>query len=93
MIKIDICNVTKIFISNKFCAFKLCIHDRILKKCITVSTKSFSSTTDFQKIFLDQHIMISEGSCDTEVMAADISFDVTEINYLLKYIKILFFLF
>ncbi len=32
--------------------------------------------------------MISKGPCDTEVMAADISFDVTEINYLLKYIKI-----
>uniref|UniRef100_A0A671PPX6 Tight junction protein ZO-2-like n=1 Tax=Sinocyclocheilus anshuiensis TaxID=1608454 RepID=A0A671PPX6_9TELE len=39
--------------------------------------------------FLDQHIgMISEGSCGTEVMAADISFDVTGINYLLKYIEI-----
>ncbi len=37
--------------------------------------------------------MISEGSCDTEVMAADISFDITEINYLLKYIKIYIFLF
>ncbi len=34
-------------VSNKCCSFDLSIHQRILKKCITVSTKIKSSTNDF----------------------------------------------
>ncbi len=32
--------------------------------------------------------MISEGSCDTEVMMLKIQLCITEINYILKYIQI-----
>ncbi|MDN8907574.1 hypothetical protein Q0O77_14770, partial [Staphylococcus aureus] len=37
----------KISISNKCCSFELSIHQRILKKSTTVSTKILSSTTVF----------------------------------------------
>uniref|UniRef100_A0A673FTH7 Hyaluronidase n=1 Tax=Sinocyclocheilus rhinocerous TaxID=307959 RepID=A0A673FTH7_9TELE len=36
------------YFSNKCCSFELYIHQRILKKCIMVSTKLLSSTTAFK---------------------------------------------
>ncbi len=60
-----------------------------------VFTKIKSSTSVFninnQKMFLEQQIMISEGSYDTddyEVMMLTIQLCITEINYILKYIQI-----
>jgi len=43
----------KISISNKGCSFELAIHQRILRKCITVSTKNIQ--------LFQQQMIILEG--------------------------------
>jgi len=68
---------------------------KILKKIMTVSTKTFSSTTiniyNNQKLSINSAYLISEGSCDTEDWSsnnAENSALITGINYFVIYFTI-----
>ncbi len=53
--------------------------------------KKYEAAQRFPTLIINQHIrMISEGSCDTEDWSNDAENSdlITEINYILKYIKI-----
>ncbi len=61
----------KVSISNKCCSLQHIIHQRVLNKCMMVSTKQLMKIKE--EMFLEhQHIiMISERSCDTEDWSND----------------------
>ncbi len=73
-----------------FFIFKSFIYQRILKKSITGFQK-YEAAQLFPTLIINQHIrQISEGSCDTEDWTNDAENTalITEINYILKYIKL-----
>ncbi len=54
-------NLQKIFISHKCCSVELSVHQRILKKCIMVSTKILSGTTVFNMDDNKNHVAPKTG--------------------------------